>query len=309
MKNVWNSLLLLITMNVNAQNLVPNPSFEDTISCPDLVNQLNLSVGWSAFRLSPDYLNSCSGFSLVGVPSNWAGYQIPRSGNAYAGFYTIYTPTQHQNPRECIGIQLIQPLIPGHEYYVSLNVSRAVNEFQFVNLATNKIGAKFTNTLYSLASPVPLNNVAHVYTDSVISDTVNWVEIKGFFISDSAYQYLSIGNFFDDSSTTYIRFDSISEYAYYYLDDILVADSTPTAINKITPGKLEIFPNPFQDELIIEGDKIELISVFDVFGRKIIERVPVSTLNKIKTDFLTKGFYFVEINTSENSFIRRILKQ
>ena len=38
-----------------AQNLVPNPSFEDTLRCPNAVNQVDSAVGWIAYKGSPDY--------------------------------------------------------------------------------------------------------------------------------------------------------------------------------------------------------------------------------------------------------------
>jgi len=44
----------------SAQNLVLNPSFEDTILCPDALDQVNRSQYWiNPTNSTPDYFNSC----------------------------------------------------------------------------------------------------------------------------------------------------------------------------------------------------------------------------------------------------------
>src|SRR5258707_902616 len=70
-------LLLLISSGkmLFSQNLVSNPSFEEYSVCPDLWNQTSRATGWSSFRSSTDYFNTCDGSNVVGVPENFAGYQ------------------------------------------------------------------------------------------------------------------------------------------------------------------------------------------------------------------------------------------
>lgn len=134
---------------MNGQNLVPNPSFEDTTSCPDNLSQIDRAFGWQSYRITPDYFNACSlpgGYS--GVPLNQFDYQYPRSGNAYAGLFCLYLPTL--NAREYIGIELSQPLIIGREYFASFFVNRASDtSLQHKNIATNKIGLRMSTIAYS----------------------------------------------------------------------------------------------------------------------------------------------------------------
>src|SRR5437868_5222781 len=88
MKRISVFILLLISNFCFSQNLVPNPSFEDTVACPNNLSQINRAIGWSSYRQTPDYYNSCSingGYS--GVPLNQFDYQYPRTGNAYAGLF------------------------------------------------------------------------------------------------------------------------------------------------------------------------------------------------------------------------------
>src|SRR5690349_11568305 len=84
------TLLVLLFFNSHssfAQNLVQNPSFEDTISCPTSIDQLFKAINWYSFRDSPEYFHECDNpiNGAVGVPENSFGYQYPHSGSAYAG--------------------------------------------------------------------------------------------------------------------------------------------------------------------------------------------------------------------------------
>ncbi|MBK7964032.1 MAG: hypothetical protein IPK10_01055 [Bacteroidetes bacterium] len=65
-------------------NLVPNPSFEDTVYCPFGTDQLDACANWLNFCNSPDYFNACSN-PAFGVPNSVFGYQYAHTGNAYAG--------------------------------------------------------------------------------------------------------------------------------------------------------------------------------------------------------------------------------
>ncbi len=81
---VW--LGLLSFYSTCQVNLVPNPSFEQYVTCPNGQAQIHYSTGWLNFSYSPDYFNSCS--SNFSIPYNMGGYQYPATGNAYSGIYT-----------------------------------------------------------------------------------------------------------------------------------------------------------------------------------------------------------------------------
>ncbi|MCA0430477.1 MAG: T9SS type A sorting domain-containing protein [Bacteroidetes bacterium] len=259
-KTIITYLFFVLTLKLIAQqNLVTNGGFENMISCPTGAGEIQQVVGWNAFRGSPDYFNSCasqgSGFS---VPNTVIGFQNAASGNAYAGFYS-YFPSSGQ-PRECLGSALTSPLVIGTKYFVNFKVNLCqIDSLSLSNCATDHIGTLFSTNQFSFSSPVSINNFAQVYSTSIISDTVNWTTIKGSFIADSAYQYFSIGNFFDDISTNKAYFFSSSTYAaYYFVDDICVStDSifteTWTNIKEIKDNSLvRVYPNPCKDIVIVD---------------------------------------------------------
>jgi len=56
---------LFCTLNTQAQlNLVPNPSFEDTVNCPYFISEILSCANWLNFGNTPDYFNACSDFQL-----------------------------------------------------------------------------------------------------------------------------------------------------------------------------------------------------------------------------------------------------
>jgi len=212
------------------QNLVPNPSFEEYTDCPtgypDLDGKCNY---WTSFRSSPDYMNSCS--SICGF-NNQRGYQTARSGLAYVGFFSF--GKNNPTAKEQVGAELLSPLEIGVKYYVSFWVSCAYRNMA-VNVATNKIGARFTTYQYNEPPTVSLPNNCHIYTTKIITDTLNWVQISGSFVADSLYRYIVIGSFFDDYQIDTTIFPNQTEpiAAYYYLEDVCVSiDPTLCDVNK-----------------------------------------------------------------------------
>jgi hypothetical protein len=84
-----------------AQNLVPDPSFEIYSNCPQGSNQLDYASSWFNPSLtSPDYFNACDTIGEVSTPYNWWGFQIPRTGAAYAGIIVYVNLFGYTNYRD-----------------------------------------------------------------------------------------------------------------------------------------------------------------------------------------------------------------
>ncbi|MBL0103688.1 MAG: hypothetical protein IPP51_07995 [Bacteroidetes bacterium] len=198
MRYLFTFLLVFFSslLAVAQTNLVPNPSFEDFITCPSAFDQLDRVTNWSSFGGSPDYINECAnaGGSSVGVPQNTWGFQYAKDGKGYLFFGTYDIQSLPNNTREYVGVQLTQPLTIGNRYFVSAFVSRA--DSNYANGATNNIGFRFTDQSYSKLMPFVPDNFAQINCDTIIYDQQNWVQLFGSFVSDTAFQYLIIGNFF-----------------------------------------------------------------------------------------------------------------
>jgi len=298
-----------------SQNLVENGSFENYSSCPTGQCQIHRAVGWSSFGYTPNYLNACNsgGWS---VPQNAFGYQNAATGNAYASFF-CYGPDFGIDQREYIGRQLLNPLAIGQKYYVSIKVTLA--DVASSGCAIDKLGVLFSTVSYALDTSctlttlLPPPNFAHIYTDSIITDTANWTTISGIFTADSAYQYIVIGNFFDDANTNYIQTDTtINCQAHYLLDDVYVALDSTTNIEKIELEEvINVYPNPAKDYINIKtrnNHVIVDIKIYDLFGTmKSQYHLKSSYNNKIQLFHLKAGIYIIEFQFLDKSLKQKLV--
>jgi hypothetical protein len=304
-------LLLLLTWStsvVHSQNLVPNPSFEDTIACPTTANQLNNCAFWSVVCESPDYFHECDFITgNTSVPYNFAGFQYPATGSAYVGIVT-YTEVG-SNIREIITCELINPLVVGQKYFGSMKVSWSG---VIATIATNKIGMLFSTQLYSPGTAYPVNNFSHIYSNMIITDSLNWTTISGSFVADSNYQYLLLGNFFDDANTDTLRNQPFTAHAYYWIDDIIVVpDTINTYIELANHYGLSVFPNPCKDYLTISMKHVYIseVEIYDVLSKR-VKHIDEIYTNEIVVNLsdLNSGIYYGRIITNNRILFIKISK-
>lgn len=301
------------------ENIVPNPSFEDTVYCPDGMDRVNACKYWRNFGMSPDYFNACNPF--LGPPNNAEiGIQYARTGNAMVGVCTFHDSASLEtaNYREFIGVELLQELLVGQKYYISLFANLA--EYNDLIIASNKLGCRFSTVPFDSCCPPPTNNTAHLYTDLIVSDCINWVFISGYIIADSSYKYLIIGNFFDDYHTDTLNLSNIKIAAYYFIDDVCVSNdpeicNVAHSDNPIDEGVL-VFPNPSDNDLMIKildfAENLEHLDLFDVSGRLVgvpFFHVIMGEYNKYTIDLesFASGTYILRITTDQRAISRKII--
>ncbi|MCK5591701.1 MAG: T9SS type A sorting domain-containing protein, partial [Candidatus Pacebacteria bacterium] len=237
----------------------------------------------------------CTTSPFIGVPNNGGGYQNAATGVAYCGFYSQYVVA---TVKELIGAQLIAPMIIDNQYYVSLKVSTAFAAG--INCATNNLGVLFSTVPYSGGNPAPVNNFAHIYSDSIISDTTNWTTIDGVFTADSSYSYIVIGNFFTDAATDTLILDTgiYCLNPYYFVDDVYVGDTT-TGINDLsTSNNIRIYPNPTTGIFTVQGATGE-IEVYDMVGGKVL----ATTKEEIDLSSYAKGIYLIRVGEAVRKIV------
>ncbi len=285
---------LLFCLRAESQNLVPNPSFEDTIACPLFYGDVNSSIGWESYRESPDYFNSCN-LSGLGVPVNARGSQFAFEGNAYMGIATFHPAIL--NLREFLGINLMQPLTPGLTYYISFYVSLA--DTFGADCPTNNIGIKFSMLPYSTSAPAPIDNYAVIKNDSILNNKISWTLIKGEFIPSQSFEHIIIGNFFDDSLTLH---PPCIYYGYYYVDNICVSlDSNDcylfSDIQELNYNEIKIYPTITTDYILIESlEKITSLELINAYGTKFPFTYESSfSLLKINLEGCPSGIYYLKI--------------
>jgi hypothetical protein len=319
--------LILLFVKINfckgQINLVQNPSFENYTACPSNSDELNKCNNWFNSSLTPDYFHSCSIGNYVSVPYNFGGYQQAANGNAYAGILTYVNPTLFSNnTREYISSILITPLNIGTKYFVSFKANLSISNFGQSNCASNKIGVSFSKTSFTVSNPKIPNNLAKVYSANLISDTTNWTNIFGSFISDSAYTNIILGNFFTDANTDTLTIDGsgMCKYSYYFLDNICVSTDSLFAQNylntKIKKNAdqlyFKIYPNPIEKNVMIENNfSIKYnVAIEDLNGNKLRDLNNISDFKiKIELSDLTSGVFILKIITKDNIDTYKLIKQ
>lgn len=308
--------ILAYSIGFGQTNLVYNPSFEMYDTCPDNFDQVNRAIGWNSVRPSPDYFNACaSSFSDVSVPNNFVGYQYPASGNGYSGFEA---KNGFLGAREYLGTQLLSPLQIGTKYFISFKVN--LSDFNYY-CGTNKLGALFSTIQYSNSNIALICNCAQVYTDSIIIDSTNWTTIKGSFIADSNYSFISIGNFFSDSLTDSLQLIGNLCFAYYYLDDICVSTDSNYSYNyswtEINENSnlpiISVYPNPANDFVNLDLTSLHepyTITIYDGFGREVfVSQILMNPIEHIPIDNINSNIFIFIIKYNNQLFKYKIIKQ
>ncbi len=300
---------LLAVRSFSQTNLVPNPSFEDTVHCPNNAGQINYATFWiNPTMASPDYMNICN-TGMFGVPSNYAGTQNVHTGNAYALIATYGSVAFTSNSyREYIQVPLTSLLIQGEIYCVEFYVSLANG--QYTEYAVNNIGAYFSPLAVSSTNYDPLPYVPQIVNPSSnpLTNIGVWTKVSGMFIAQGGEHYLTIGNFNNNaaSDTVFIKPTSASDKSSgYYIDDVSVI-ACASGINELsTENEITIFPNPATNMLNIAIHSLQgqtgTIAIFDLTGKLVITyHLDGSTdINQVSTASLSSGLYIYKINVND----------
>lgn len=277
-------------------NLISNPSFETFDAVP---------IGWfykgqhftrvmkywfAASTASPDVFGQG-----VRVPTTWAekgfGQQKPKTGKSMVGLTLYGCDNGKPHCREYVEIQLNEPLVIGQDYYVEFWVSHLPRSLQI-----NNIGAWFSESRIDRKLPHLIKAEPQVIAKNIVSPSERqWVKVSGKFRAKTEGEYLLLGNFSSDSLTqTRVVCDNNFNYAYYYIDDVLVKKippiiEVPLKPDDITQIKLEkgkIIP---LKNIYFETDKAELLP------RSHIE------LNKLLQIMTTNAQMIIKINGHTDS--------
>lgn len=303
-------------------NLVPNPSFEDTVGCPTNLSgqngdQIYKLTNWFPAGNSPDYFNICSNLN-VSIPFNYFGYQFPLSGNGYVGLYTSGNYPTQPNYREYVGVELNQSMVVGTKYYFKMAVCAAHSgAYTFFNSISNNMGIKLSSSHYeSLNNPLIPDNLPTLNYDTIISDSINWKIINFSYVADSSYGYMYLGNFYDDTNTDTLICpgETFSYGAYYYIDNICISTDSltcesVTGISDLNDSynKIIVYPNPVARELYFKNiTNCIYIQLFDSVGREILNGNLNPNHSFIDLNEIVPGVYFIELNHNKNLLIKII---
>lgn len=236
------SLFFLLPFSVFAQNLVPNPGFEELIKMPcncmqnDMANYIK---NWDCVTAgTADILNDQAGPSCYANTANTnspaLGTQTPHGGHGFAMVMTYCKDSRDY--REYIGVKLSQPLIPGKRYYAEMYVSLA----DFSGFATNNIGISFFSGEFHKWPGYVITADPQINETTVVTNADGWVKVSGIFTAREAYTFLVIGNFIASANTSTTERKNTEttgyraayrSYSGYYVDDVLVRPASTLAVS------------------------------------------------------------------------------
>lgn len=278
--------LLLFWSAGRAQNLVPNPSFEEYVICPTTLSQIYRAVHWFQPQgATSDYFNACSIFEPAAVPKNTIGYQFARTGDGYGGFLGVVSVGAPADYREYLEVELLEPLTEGVRYDVSFFVSLSENS----GLAIHSIGAYFsTDSINDSTNLMPLPYTPQVQNPArlFLDDTMSWTRVSGTFVASGREKFMTIGNFKPLTTTDTIGVESdvqVFQSAHYFVDDVCVVE-VPKNLNDFTLGK---------DTAICQDEKFTVV-VTD-FGPNFQYRWQDESFNR-SIEITEPGKYWLEVS-------------
>jgi len=296
--------LVLVFCSLRGQNLVPNPSFEDTLSCPDDQDELYKTPPWFLAGGSPDYFNKCyhgSSPTPVGVPSNFEGHQYARTGNAYAGIGIVFNKMYPVHiSTEYIEVRLLDSLIANKNYIIKFFISLGDTSAW----ATNRIGAYISkDSVYNPSDPQELPYTPQIENpiDSELTNKIDWVPISGTYKATGGEKFITIGDFYNYPNNSFDSLPTGVNYTYYYIDDVSVTlQSSGEGIQNFSNSiSFSVFPNPTSTSLTIQTSLSEhpiSISVFNLLGQNISQTWPqASSSYSVDVGDLAKGVYIVQV--------------
>lgn len=238
-------ILCLICFSAHAQNLVPNPGFENYTSCPTN-NQFPVVSWFNPNTATPDYFNPC-GTGSNAPPNVLFGPQRARTGNSFAGagWYGLGGGFY-----DYMQVQLTASMTAATVYSVSMWVSLADG----VKWASDDVGIYISNgtfkssasmtvaTNYTLATTPTGFGVFNTLTPQIkcpnnqfITDTVNWTLVSGTYTAVGGENTITLGCFEDWATTGILEVNPAGNgRSYYFFDDVSVealpAPAQPSAI-------------------------------------------------------------------------------
>ena len=248
------------------------------------------------------------------MPSNWLGYQAAAGGSGYAGLVTFNGDVPFY--RELIEAELTNSLEIGVPVQLSMQVALGGfgSDHDYSTKWTAKgIGLRLSTQPISWP-PSVYPNAAHLFLDEVLTDTVGWHELSTSYIPDSAYSYITVGNFFEDAMSSPSLLDStgVIEAAYVFVDDVCVSldpvfCGTHIGIVELDVFQPLVFPDPVAEELHVllpSSSRAVTVSIKDIAGRMMgkYQMQPSTSDRTLGVSDLPEGVYVLHVTDGVHSF-------
>jgi len=333
MRYTFSVLLLFVFAGklLAQKNLIPNPSFEDTVLrttplfLPDHWGAPT-NEGWNYY--TPLHIDT---YPNWGAPDNIFGNQAARTGDSYIGIRVYKLDSKIRSTvREYAQVKLDSQLTADSAYCLQLFISMADS---MVFASKNQLGVYFSTNAVSGndRGRLPYSPQIIISPDSFNTDKENWVEYNFEYQAQGGEQYLTVGNFNDTNSldTAFVSGGGNKFWmkaSYYYFDDFWLGhcDSVPfdTGVGlseSILQHKIKVYPNPTTEQLFIQynGNAKLQVQLYNLLGQSVhfdfaqCDNCPKQNSKQLQLSVghLQKGVYVLEIIAGEKRISRKIIKE
>jgi len=308
--------LVLGIASAQAQNLVPNPSFEDTTYCLGWPPPQVEAIAWyTANTATPDIWN-CDledpcGYHVMDPDDTGIqlqGYKYAYHGDRFAGGFQWYGPGS-SNTRDYLSARLLEPMQAGTMYRVSMHCARPNG----VNGAIDHIGVYFSpdsvHAPFSTTLPFEPQARLRSNADEYLVST-DWVEVADTITATGNEAWLIFGTFEDADLVDgiWLGWGSYPPAVYYYMDQISVvaiaSQSVQGAVsmgqNLTVQGAEIVWANALVlDELILLDGAGRLVRSLSVAGDR--SRFPIP-------EELSSGAYTALAKSNDRRYWVRFIK-
>ncbi len=241
LKSISLILVLSIVSRMGAQNLIPNPSFEQLTDCNTEFDYNFNATDWknTIFNttlnptFSADVYNECNitinELDPYWVPKNWLSFQYPRSGEGYAGMFcgVNYELTKLMNRSERTFMDSVhefascklKEILGNNKYCISTWVNSSEANFSFINDTINKNFEYLFTTINKFRVGLSNTEISEINNynfyeieygidlckddSTAIGDTSAWELIRAPYLANGDEEYFILGNFSPDSLSGY----------------------------------------------------------------------------------------------------------
>ncbi len=261
---------VLINHESQAQNLLLNPSFEQSSPCGQ--NELVDSVAsWEAIAGKPQFIN----IKCAMTPESRTyirGMQLPDAaeGRVYAGLGMDVEG-------EFIQGRLVKNLEKGKKYWVRAQVRLPI---RFCSGAIDELGIAFTANNLPKSEDFQTLKLANLAlrkeNGKLIDNQYHWIEISGFYTAQGDEAFLCVGNFANNNEIAF-RNRKKGECSYLYIDALKVEEWQEK--------NLEVLSEKSQ---IVENQRFILAVEFDTKNQ--LSRESGKNLEKLLPIFQNKAY-------------------
>lgn len=245
------AFLFIFKVSLRAQNLVPNPSFDDARG------KRKSMFPWQMVN-TVDYFIYDEAKKDQKIKSKIKDKNFKmrkaRTGNAYVGIR--YWPRYS----EFLIVELLEPLEKERQYYFEMYMTISEHSSAYLR----SVGVSFYDFKPAYAQRSSIYDYPpqfEVYKYNGLKDTTEWIKIAGVFTAEGGERFMTIGNFSRNNHDKFKRrkFSISKREAYYYIDDvalykldnfgypILHPDTNQTVLYMDTSGKVP--DNPMANEI------------------------------------------------------------